>query len=178
MPKRSIAANSFSQVGVASMNAPPTATTGDDAGATATATSWATATPADMDATPLRAARAMPWAMARHGVRSRGARIARAGPALAWEMFATATGLVMLVLWVLTLGLKVFAFVDCARRPAAAFPAVGRQTKLLWLILTALAALEGLLPSLTLNIGMAATVVALVYLFVVRPPIVAITGRR
>ena len=54
-------------------------------------------------------------------------------------MFATATGLVMLVLWVLTLGLKVFAFVDCVRRPAAAFPAVGRQTKPLWLILTALA---------------------------------------
>ena len=78
-------------------------------------------------------------------------------------MFATATGLVMLVLWVLTLGLKVFAFVDCVRRPAAAFPAVGRQTKPLWLILTALAALSGLLPSLTLNIiGMAATVVALV----------------
>ncbi|MFN8171359.1 MAG: DUF2516 family protein [Candidatus Nanopelagicales bacterium] len=94
-------------------------------------------------------------------------------------MFATATGLVMLVLWVLTLGLKVFAFVDCVRRPAAAFPAVGRQTKPLWLILTALAALSGLLPSLTLNIiGMAATVVALVYLFGVRPPIVAITGRR
>ena len=94
-------------------------------------------------------------------------------------MFATATGLVMLVLWVLTLGLKVFAVVDCVRRPAAAFPAVGRQTKPLWLILTALAALSGLLPSLTLNIiGMAATVVALVYLFGVLPPIFAITGRR
>ena len=79
----------------------------------------------------------------------------------------------------MTLGVKAFAFVDCVRRPAAAFPAVGRQTKVLWLVVTGLAALSGLVPGLTLTIvGMAAIVAALVYLFGVRPPIVEITGRR
>ena len=62
---------------------------------------------------------------------------------------------------------------------AAAFPAVGRQSKVLWQVLTALAALSGLLPSLTLSIfGMAAIVIALVYLFDVRTRIIDITNSR
>ena len=94
-------------------------------------------------------------------------------------MFETVTGVVVLALWVLTAVLKVFAFVDCLRRPAAAFPAVDRQSKPLWLVLTALAAASGFVPSLTLGIvGLAAVVVALIYLFGVRPRIVEITGRR
>ncbi len=94
-------------------------------------------------------------------------------------MFANVTQLVVLVLWILTLGLKAFAFIDCIRRPAAAFPAVDRQSKVLWMILTGLAALSGLVPGLTLNIiGLAGVVVALVYVFGVRPRIVEITGRR
>ncbi len=87
--------------------------------------------------------------------------------------------LVLLALWVITLAVKGFAFIDCVRRPAAAFPAVGRQSKVLWLVLTALAALTGLLPSLTLSIfGMAAIVIALVYLFDVRTRIIDITSSR
>lgn len=94
-------------------------------------------------------------------------------------MFSTVTDLVLLVLWLATLGLKAFAFVDCVRRPAAAFPAVDRQSKALWLILTGLSALSGIMPGLTLSIiGLAGIVVALVYLFGVRPRIVAITGGR
>lgn len=92
-------------------------------------------------------------------------------------MFDTVSGLVLLVLWLGTLALKGYAFVDCLRRPAGAFPAVDRQTKLLWLVLTGLAAVSGLVPGLTLSIvGMAALVATLVYLFGVRPRIVAITG--
>ena len=88
-------------------------------------------------------------------------------------------GLVLLVLWIVTLAVKAYAFIDCVRRPAAAFPAVGRQTKILWLILTGLAALTGILPSLTLSIfGMAGIIIALVYLFDVRTKIIDILGSR
>jgi hypothetical protein len=48
----------------------------------------------------------------------------------------------------------------------------------LWLVLTGLAALVGLLPGMTLELfGIAGTVIALVYLFDVRPKIVEITQR-
>jgi Protein of unknown function (DUF2516) len=94
-------------------------------------------------------------------------------------VFGAVQDLVIYALWALLLGVKAFALVDCFRRPAQAFPAVGRQTKTLWLILAAVAALTGLLPGLTLTIfGIAGTVVAMIYLFDVRPRIVEITGRR
>ena len=65
------------------------------------------------------------------------------------------------------------------RRPAAAFPAVGRQTKVLWMLLTGLGALAGILRDLTLTIfGIAGIVIALIYLFDVRTRIVDITGSR
>jgi hypothetical protein len=94
-------------------------------------------------------------------------------------VFSNVQGLVLLVLWIVTLAVKAYAFIDCVRRPAAAFPAVGRQTKILWLILTGLAALTGILPSLTLSIfGLAGIIIALVYLFDVRTKIIDILGSR
>lgn len=94
-------------------------------------------------------------------------------------MFDTVQGIALLAIWVITLGVKAWAAIDCLRRPSAAFPAVSRQSKALWLILTGLAALSGLFPGLSLNIiGLAGVVVALVYLFDVRPKIVDITSRR
>jgi NO-binding membrane sensor protein with MHYT domain len=94
-------------------------------------------------------------------------------------MFDTVQGLVLLAMWVVTLAVKGFAFVDCIRRTPQAFPAVGRQSKALWLILTGLAAGTGFFPGFTINIiGLAAIVVALVYLFDVRPKIIDITSRR
>lgn len=94
-------------------------------------------------------------------------------------MFGNVQDLVLLAIWVITLAVKAYAAVDCIRRPAAAFPAVGRQSKLLWLILTVLAALTGVLPNLTLSIfGIAGIVIALVYLFDVRTRIIDITNRR
>jgi hypothetical protein len=72
---------------------------------------------------------------------------------------------------------KIWAFVDCVRRRAQAFPAVGRVSKLLWLLLTGIAMLTGLIPGLTLGIiGIAGIVVALVYLFDVRTRIAEITS--
>ena len=94
-------------------------------------------------------------------------------------LFDFTQSLVVLVLWVLFGIVKIWAFVDCVRRPAAAFPAVGRVSKVLWLILTGIAALTGLLPGLTLNIiGIAGIVVALIYLFDVRARIADLLGGR
>lgn len=94
-------------------------------------------------------------------------------------MFASVQGTVLTVVWLVLLVVKALAAIDCLRRPAAAFPAVGRQTKVLWLIITGLALLTGLLPGLTIElIGLAGTVAALVYLFDVRPRLQDITGRR
>jgi hypothetical protein len=93
-------------------------------------------------------------------------------------MFGAVQELIVLVLWVVFLGLKGFAFIDCLRAPNEAFPAIGRQTKVLWLALTGIALLTGLLPGLTLSIvGIAGVVVAMIYVFDIRPRIKAITGR-
>ena len=93
-------------------------------------------------------------------------------------MFDAVQNLVVLVLWVLFLVVKSYAFIDCIRRPTAAFPAVGRQSKILWVILTGVALLTGLLPNMTLNLlGIAGAVASLIYLFDVRPKIREITGR-
>jgi hypothetical protein len=85
--------------------------------------------------------------------------------------------LVLLVLWVVFLGLKLWAFVDCVRRPKQMFPAVERQTKTLWLVLTGIAALTGLLGNPVNLISIAGVVVALIYLFEVVPRIQQITRR-
>ena len=50
-------------------------------------------------------------------------------------MFDLTQNLVITVLWVVFGVVKIWAFVDCVRRPAQAFPAVGRVSKLLWLLL-------------------------------------------
>lgn len=93
-------------------------------------------------------------------------------------MFDAVQNLVVLAIWVLFLVVKGYAFVDCIRRPTAAFPAVGRQSKVLWMILTGAALLTGLLPGMTLNfIGIAGIVASLIYLFDVRLKIREITGR-
>jgi hypothetical protein len=94
-------------------------------------------------------------------------------------MFDTVQGIVLLAVWIVTFAAKGYAFVDCIRRPSQAFPAVSRQTKPLWLILTGLAAATGFFPGLTLTIfGLAGIVIALIYLFDVRTRIIDITSNR
>jgi uncharacterized membrane protein YfcA len=94
-------------------------------------------------------------------------------------MFDTVQGIVLLAVWAVTFVAKAWAFVDCIRRPQEAFPAVGRKSKVLWLILTGLAAATGFFWGLTLTIfGMAGIVIALVYLFDVRMRIIEITSKR
>jgi len=47
-------------------------------------------------------------------------------------------------LWLAALVVEVWAFIDAMRRPTAAFPAAGKQTKPLWLIILGVASLIGL----------------------------------
>ncbi len=98
-------------------------------------------------------------------------------------LFTSVQSLVTLALAVLFLVLEVWAFVDCVRRPAPAFPAVGRQSKQLWVLLTGIAALVGVgaltgVASALGLFGLAGVVVALVYLFDVRQRVIDITGGR
>ncbi|CAB4887986.1 MAG: DUF2516 family protein [Actinobacteria bacterium] len=94
-------------------------------------------------------------------------------------VFFQVQNIVILVLWVLFLGLKIYAFADCVRRPAQAFAAVGRQSKPLWLVLTGISALAGLIFQDPLGLlGIAGLVASLVYLFDVRPRIQEILNNR
>jgi hypothetical protein len=71
---------------------------------------------------------------------------------------------------------EAWAFIDALRRPAGAFPAVGKLTKPLWLIITGVAAVIGL-ASLAYHITLisilpiVAFVAAAVYLTDVRPKV-------
>lgn len=69
--------------------------------------------------------------------------------------------------------LKVWALVDCATRPAAAFELHNKLTKVAWLVILVLAVVLGGTGVLSL-FGIAGTVAAIVYLVDVRP---AVSGR-
>jgi hypothetical protein len=82
------------------------------------------------------------------------------------------------VLGVAAFVLEVWALIDAIRRPAAAFPAAGKQTKVLWLVLTGVAVAIGLY-SITYGGGfsplsilqIAAFIAAAIYLTDVRPKV-------
>jgi hypothetical protein len=82
--------------------------------------------------------------------------------------------LILFVLGVGLLVLKVYAFLDCTTRPAAAFVAHGKQTKPIWLLILGVSALLAVLGGGPIGLlGLAATVAAVVYLVDVKP---AVTG--
>ena len=93
-------------------------------------------------------------------------------------MLATVQSAAFILLGILALGLSAFALIDCLRRPAPAFPAIGRQSKVLWLILTGASVLASLAWGwVPFFLTIAAIVISLIYLFDVRPKIREITGR-
>jgi hypothetical protein len=93
-------------------------------------------------------------------------------------LFGTTQSIVMWVLWILFGAVKLWAFIDVMRQPAQAFPAVGRLSKVFWVLILGVAMLTGLLPNFTLGlIGIAGLIAALVYLFDVRPRIAELFGR-
>ena len=73
---------------------------------------------------------------------------------------------VVLVVVVLALAFPIRAIVDAARRPDAEWLAAG-QNKMLWIVLIA---------ALTV-VGGAGWIVAIVYVFAIRPKLVAVQGR-
>jgi hypothetical protein len=93
-------------------------------------------------------------------------------------VLSSVQSLAFLLLGVLAIALSVLALLDCLRRPAAAFPAVGRQSKVLWLILTGASTLASVaLLRVPFFLTIAAIVISMIYLFDVRPKIKEITGR-
>ncbi len=90
-------------------------------------------------------------------------------------------GLIITGIIFIMIGLGIWAFIDCLRRRADAFPAIDRQTKQTWLLLTGASPIVQLLFGyfgLLGLLGIAGAVVALVYLVDVRPKIIAITSGR
>jgi len=79
-------------------------------------------------------------------------------------------------LWLAALVAEVWAFVDAIRRPTPAFPAAGKQTKPLWLIILGVACVIGLgsvaYSASPLSIfPIVAFVAAAIYLADVRPKV-------
>jgi predicted membrane metal-binding protein len=89
---------------------------------------------------------------------------------LTWFFWALAVAALIVEVW---------AFVDAVRRPTAAFPAAGKQTKPLWLIILGVAAAIGLYSAASgSGIGIvvsilpvAAFIAAAIYLTDVRPKV-------
>ena len=102
-------------------------------------------------------------------------------------MFVTSGALTPLywffeVLSIAALCVEVWAFVDAVRRPTAAFPAAGKQTKPLWLVILGVAAVIGLWsstlggPNLVSLFPIIAFVAAAIYLTDVRPKVKEFKG--
>ena len=79
-------------------------------------------------------------------------------------------------LWLAALVVELWAFIDAIRRPSPAFPAAGKQTKPLWLIILGVASVIGLASvaysASPLSIfPIVAFVAAAIYLADVRPKV-------
>lgn len=94
----------------------------------------------------------------------------------------SALTVINLFFWILLLAAFViegWAFVDALRRPSAAFPAAGKQTKPIWLVILGVGFVIGIggavgyLPLLSI-FPIAAFVAAAIYLVDVRPKIKSI----
>lgn len=86
---------------------------------------------------------------------------------------------VLNVILLALLAFKVFAFVDAAIRPAAAYPAAGKLTKVAWLLFLGIAAFFDLLwGSVTSILTILGTVAAIVYVVDVRPALRQISPRN
>jgi CBS-domain-containing membrane protein len=87
--------------------------------------------------------------------------------------------LIQMAVGVAVLAMMVWALVDCLRTPSDAFPAAGKRTKQLWLILTGAATAIGFVFVLSpFNIfNLLAIVAAGVYHADVKPAVRAVQGR-
>ena len=78
-------------------------------------------------------------------------------------------------MWLAVLGVQVFALVDAAVRPAAAFVAAGRLTKPAWVAILAVSLVVGQALGLISPLGLVAVVATIVYFVDVRPALRALS---
>lgn len=85
-----------------------------------------------------------------------------------------------LILWFVVAGMQAFAFADAAMRPAEAFPAVDKQTKVFWLIILGIAlAISLVFMGRVLGLlNILGVIAAAVYLAGVRPAVKEISQGR
>jgi|tagenome__1003787_1003787.scaffolds.fasta_scaffold20726319_2 hypothetical protein len=95
------------------------------------------------------------------------------------DAFGSLQGLLTLIIGVLALGVQVFALVDALRQRTDAFPAAGKLTKPLWLVILGVATAIGVIFVMApFNFfALIAFVAAAVYLVDVRPAVRGLTGR-
>jgi nicotinamide riboside transporter PnuC len=91
--------------------------------------------------------------------------------------------LIYVVFLVVIFGLAVWALVDAARRPEAAFVSAGKQSKKLWLVILVAATVLSFLTCPPLFLlppfpALLSAVAAIVYLVDVKPAIAPYTRRR
>jgi len=87
-----------------------------------------------------------------------------------------AVGLFFKLVWLAILAVQVYALVDAAVRPPAAYAAAGKLTKQAWVSILAVALVVGQLLSLFSVLGLAAVVATIVYLVDVRPALRRVGG--
>ena len=88
-------------------------------------------------------------------------------------------GYVYLVVLLVMLAIKGFAFVNAVLYPAEAYPAASRGTKAAWTIGLGLGLAAQILLMTPLNlINLAFTIAAFVYLADIRPALAEVTSRR
>jgi hypothetical protein len=73
---------------------------------------------------------------------------------------------------------EIYALVDAARAPAAAYVAAGKLTKQAWLAILGIAVLVVLLSGWFGPLGLAAIIATIVYFVDVRPALRRVSGRR
>jgi dolichyl-phosphate-mannose--protein O-mannosyl transferase len=91
-------------------------------------------------------------------------------------MFSTLSSLLLTGISLVMVVASAFAFLHCLRARPDAFPAIGRSSKGLWLALTGSAVVASLVFSPMSIFGIAAIVIAAVYLLDIRPRIIEITS--
>jgi hypothetical protein len=93
------------------------------------------------------------------------------------NMFGAVQGFVGTLLYIGALALVGFALFDAIRTPERAFPAAGKKTKNLWLVILGIAAAVIFVVGPLNILGMAGVVGAGVYMVDVRPAVKQIPGR-
>lgn len=87
-------------------------------------------------------------------------------------------GIVAVVWWAL-FAVKAFAFFDAVRRPAQAYAAADKLTKVGWLWITGIALVAHVVFSQLIGLfSFAGIIASFVYLLDVRPALIAVTRRR